>query len=284
MRRAAILTAATTTLATVALAGQSYRTITEARTARAEDSLFVDVKFMAGTLQLAPGDGTSLYRATINYNEGDFLAFTDYYPDKNRLEIGLRPKEDLVSRLGRIKTAQRLDLSVTPLVPLRLSLELGAAEAELELGGISLVGADIVAGAATAHLSFGEPNRTTCNRLTLRAGAAEFRADGLANARCHHIVFAGGVGDVTLDFTSRWTGAMVHSAEISLGLGQLTLRLPETLGVAIDVDRFLVSFDDVGFTKSGARYVSPGYRSATSKLDIKLKAVLGDIDIVWIEP
>ncbi len=284
MRRAVILTAATTALATVGLIGQSYQTITEARTARGEDSLYVDVTFMAGRLQLAPGDGTSLYRAAINYNEDDFLAYTDYYPNTNRLEIGLRPKEDHVSRLGRFKTAQRLDLSVTPQVPLRLSFELGAAEADLELGGMHLVGADIVSGAAKAHVSFGEPNRTTCDRLTLKAGAAEFRAERLANARCQHIAFAGGIGDVTLDFTGQGTGTSVHTADIRLGLGQLTLRLPKTLGVAIDVDRFLVSFDNVGFTMSGTRYVSPNYHSTTSKLDIKLKAVLGDVAVVWIEP
>ncbi len=89
---------------------------------------------------------------------------------------------------------------------------------------------------------------------------------------------------MTLDFTGDWTnGYSIHEADIKLGLGQLTLRLPKDVGIAIEVDRFLASFDRVGLTKAGSSYLSIGYDSANTKLHITLKAVLGDIDIEWVE-
>ena len=113
--------------------------------------------------------------------------------------------------------------------------------------------------------------------------AAEFHAEQLGNSGCETIRFEGGVGDITLDFTGHWVNGETREAEIELGLGQLTLRLPKNLGVAIDVERFLASFDRAGFRKRGSRYVSEGYEAASQKLIVSVKAVLGDIDIDWVE-
>ena len=148
---------------------------------------------------------------------------------------------------------------------------------------MSIATARIESGAVKTQLSFSEPNRIECSRLDLTVAAAEFRADGLANSRCRSITFEGGVGDITLDFTGVWEGDVTREAEISLGLGQLTLRLPRRVGISIEIDRFLASFDRAGFRKRGSRYLSQGYEQAPARLHISVKAVLGDVDIQWVE-
>ncbi len=43
------------------------------------------------------------------------------------------------------------------------------------------------------------------------------------------------------------------------------------------------SFDRVGFWKRGFRYLSEGYEAASQRLIVSVKAVLGDINIDWVE-
>ena len=262
---------------------QSYRTVTATRVAMGEEWLRVNVEFAAGILRLLPGDGRTLYQGELYYDDDKFRPVTDYDAATHSLRFGIESREEGFKH-SKLEHPQRLELALAPQVATDITVSLGAAEAELELGGLSLTSIEINSAAAKARVAFGQPNRVECSGLHLRTGAAEFRAEQLGNAHCKRIVFAGGVGDVTLDFTGDWAnGYGIHEADIRLGLGQLTLRLPKDVGIAIEVDRFLASFDRVGLTKAGSSYLSNGYDSADTKLHITLKAVLGDIDIEWVE-
>ena len=265
------------------LSAQSYRSVSASRLVMGEKSLRVDIEFAAGKLRVTPGDGRTLYQGEIFYDEGKFQSITDYDARTHTLHFGLKTREGS-GKLGRLEHPQRLDLSLAPQVPTALTTSLGAAEAEIELGGLSLTSVEINSGAAQALVNFSQPNRVDCSALSLGTGAAELRVESLGNARCEKIRFAGGVGDVTLDFTGEWSEeTAIYQADIKLGLGQLTLRFPKNIGVAIEVDRFLASFDRAGLSKAGSSYLSHGYDAAKIKLHIALKAVLGDIDIEWVE-
>jgi len=262
---------------------QSYRTVTATRVAMGEESLRLNVEFAAGVLRLGPGDGRTLYQGELYYDADKFRPVMDYDAASRSLKFGIESRGDGFKH-NKLEHPQRLDLTLAPQVPTDLTASLGAAEAALELGGLSLTSIEINSAATKARVAFGQPNRVECGELRMQTGAAEFRAEHLGNAHCHRIVFAGGIGDVTLDFTGNWAdGYGIHEADIKLGLGQLTLRLPKDVGVAIEVDRFLASFDRVGLTKAGSSYLSDGYDAADTKLHITLKAVLGDIDIEWVE-
>jgi hypothetical protein len=263
---------------------QSYSTVSAARMAMGEQHLQVDITFAAGIMRVMPGDGRTLYRGEIHFDDQKFRSLTEYDPQTQSLRFGIDPREG-TAKVGKLEHPQELHLSLAPQVPTNLAASLGAAEAEFELGDLSLESIVINSGAAATHVYFSSPNRIRCSTLHLKTGAAEFRAERLGNARCQHIVFTGGVGDVTLDFTGEWTyQRTTYEADIKLGLGQLTLRLPKNLGIAIEVDRFLATFERARLTKMGSSYLSYGYDAASTKLHITLKAVLGDIDIEWVEP
>ena len=260
---------------------QSFRTVTASRMITDERFLDVRIEFAAGVLMLAPGDGRMLYQGEIYFDEERFEAETDYDAARGRLTFGIE-SQDRGFNLGKFETPQRLDLVLAPHIPIDLSVAFGAVEAELELGGLSLVSADLDLGAAKTYLSFSETNPIECEALELTVAAAEFSTESLGNSRCQFVAFEGGVGDILLDFTGDWEDGEIRRAEIKLGLGQLTLRLPRHLGVEVEVDRFLASFDRAGFIKRGSRYRSRNYEDAQAKLRIFIKAVLGDIDIEWV--
>ncbi|MFQ5703529.1 MAG: toast rack family protein [Gemmatimonadales bacterium] len=278
--RVAAICAGCVLLVNGTLAAQSFRTVTAARLTGDGESLRVNVEFAAGVLRLMPGDSRTLYRGEIYYNEEKYRPVTRYRSRQHSLTFGLKSRSGDI-RVRKIKSEQRLDLALAPQVPTRLTINIGAAEAHVELGDLSITDATIKSGAAKTTVGFDRPNRTECSRLEISAGAAEFRAAHLGNARCKHVMFDGGVGDVTLDFTGVDLPRNME-AQVKLGLGQLTLRLPENLGVSIEMNRFLASFDDSGFDKRGSDYVSHNYDAALSKLHISIKAVLGDIDVEWV--
>src|SRR5256885_7643079 len=116
----------------------------------------------------------------------------------------------------------------------------------------------------------------------MHAGAAAFTASGLGNARCERIELKGGVGALTLDFGGAWDGDVDTHASVEMGLGQLKLRVPRELGVAIHVEKFLASVDAADFVKRGSTYYSRNYESAGKKLEIDVNAALGDIKVEWI--
>ncbi len=269
-------------LSTGWLHAQSFRTISATRLARNESNVRVRVEFAAGEFRLTPGDAQTLYRGEIYYDEDSFDASADYDTESRTLFFGLE-NQDGELRLGRHEEPQRMELELNPNIPTRLDLKLGAVEADIELGGMTISALDLSTGAAETILTFSEPNRGECRSLELNVAAAEFRAEHLANSRCEGISFEGGVGDITLDFTGDWGNATTTEADLELGLGQLTLRLPRGLGVAIEMDRFLASFDRAGFRKRGSRYISEGYETASKRLTVYIKAVLGDIDVDWVE-
>lgn len=60
------------------------------------------------------------------------------------------------------------------------------------------------------------------------------------------------------------------------------LRVPESVGVRLNVHRFLVSLQLDGFTKRGSTWYSSGYDRAPVKLLVDVNAAFGSIEVDWI--
>jgi len=262
-----------------ALPAQDYRITSSSRQHVAEADMTVHVTFAVGRLQVKPGPADVLYRARLRYDAEAFEPAMRYDASSRRVRVGV---EGLRGRsLDQDKPEQRLDLELSPVVPAMLELHYGAGIADLELGGLSLRRIDVKAGAAESVIRFSEPNRGTCESLTFQVGAIQLRTEHLGNAGCRRIEFKGAAGDITLDFTGAWPENSTINADLSVGLGAVVLRLPESAGVSMDVDRFLASFDRSGLRKRGTRYYSANYDEASVKLDFRVTTVLGNIELQW---
>lgn len=265
-------------------AAQTWRTLTSARQVRGEAELTVDVTYGAGRFSLSPGSSRTLYRMEMRYDEDRYTPVHEYDADASVVRLGVRGRGGSRVSLGdrrRRSDVASFDLRLSPDVPLTLNLDLGAVQADVELGGLEIRRATYRTGASESRLRFSQPNLASCDLLQLEAGAAEIHVRSLANANCRRVTFHGGVGEVQLDFSGSWRQSM--EADVDVGIGSLTLGLPRDVGVSIRLNRFLASFDEAGFVKRGQTYYSENYDRARYRLTLHINATLGGIDVNWLD-
>jgi hypothetical protein len=272
--------AAAAVLIALALPGtagaQDWRSVTYMRQAAGEELLRVDLEYGAGRLDVKPASDRTLYRANLRYDADAFRPVSSYL--NGRLRIGVESGRGL---RGRNIKSGTLELQLGTGVPLELDLKFGAVEADLDLGGLRIRNAEIATGASQTSLRVSRPNPEVCRLLRLEVGAAQFRASGLANLNVERLTMSGGVGEVVLDFTGEWRADM--TADIEMGLGALTLRVPRGLGVRVQKGGILAGFDSQGLTKQGEAFFSDDWDGADHRLTINVDAALGSIRMVWVD-
>lgn len=259
---------------------QTWRTVNAYRQQQNEKALRVNVEYGAGRFSIVPGARGLLYRMEMRYDADRFETIREYRirDGTATLRLGVDHTEAF-SVKGVKEGPGSLELALAPDLPTELDLEFGAVEADLELGGMHLTRLAIRTGASDSRIRFGKPNATTIRQCTFKAGAAAFRVEGLGNARCAELSFEGGVGDVTFDFGGR--AETDTRARIEMGLGSLTLHVPESLGLTLEKESFLASFDTPRMSRRDGRWVSDNWERARHRVTLTVKAALGSVNVVW---
>lgn len=277
---------------------QDWLETTTTRQASSEDSVAVRVEYGAGRFTLEPGGPDLLYRARIRYDSERFRPLRDYsrVDGTARVRLGLGSRGDGKdfdwSDLGDLSLGDlddlddsdfdgsRMELQLGRRVPVDLDVAIGAAESTLRLGGVPLTGLSLTTGASETRVRFDEPNPARMDRLVVRSGAASLDVVGLGNAAARRMRFESGVGELTLDFTGRWT----RDAEVSvkMGVGELRLRVPRDLGVQVRKSTLLSSFSALGFEKVGDRYRTENWDEADHHLELQIDAAFGSIDVTVV--
>jgi hypothetical protein len=262
---------------------QDYRTTSGSRQRRGETELRASVEFAVGELRIAPGAAGTLYRFDLMYDAEHFDPVASYNPESHRLRVGVDGRGRGEIRHREREWKQRLDLTISPATPLSLDLAFGAGTADVELGGLSFTDVSIKGGASESTIRVSQPNRVACRSFTMEVGAIDLKTEKLGNARCERIELKGAAGSVLLDLTGDWGAGTTSQVDIAVGLGSVTLRLPEGVGVEADVNRFLVNFDRSGLLRRGPNYYSANWDTAKTKLRITIQAAMGDIDVEWVK-
>lgn len=282
-------------LATPLLA-QQWRDFRSARQAGKITSLEVEVAYGAGSLRVGASESGLLYDASLRYDTRRFQPLRGWSTDgdRGRLRLALTSVEDETGAatirledwdmdfdLADLRRSGdrrgRFDLELHPGIPTDLRLLVGAAVSRLRLGGLSLTSFELLTGASETDITFAEPNRVRMSEMTIKAGAADFEASGLGNARFDHLEFSGAIGDVVLDFSGEWERSA--TATIKMGIGEMTIRVPRDIGVRIERRSLLLSLDADGFEKVDGVYYSPNWDDAAVRLEIDLEAVFGSVEI-----
>lgn len=262
------------------LRAQELRTITLSKQYRGQDSLAAEIEFAAGVLKLRPGSTASLYRMELSYDPERFAPLSQMDSNGTRLRLGVKSSGQAGISVGlKNERAQDGLIELNPRTILSLDITLGAAQADLDLGGLRIAQAAIQTGASETTLRFSSPNKVRCDRLEVSVGAAQFSALELGNSDCRSIRLEGGVGGVVVDLTGVWK----RDAEVSLSvaLGDITLVLPKELGVQLSLDRFLSNFNPEGFVREGRIYRSSNYATAERKLTLSLTSAVGAVRVEW---
>lgn len=264
------------------LAAQTMRPFSTFRQLHGETRLVAALEYAAGSLRIAPGRPTELYRMDVSYDGQRFVPLSDYDASRGAVALGLEAAGSGGLRVvSRDQLRQTASVTFSPRVDLDLDLTLGATDADVELGGLRVAAWRLQAGASQAVVRFSQPNGTRCRAGTLGAGAAELTVIGLGNSRCDRLDFEGGVGKVTLDFGGTWSSST--QVGVRMAIGELVLRLPRQAGVRITLDKFLASFDPAGLTRRGTRYESAGFAEAERRVEIAVTTAVGDVRVEWVD-
>ncbi len=280
--KASIATAITLALLAGSVAtaeAQSWKTINKSRKLRSQEFLDVRIEYAVGRFEVRQGSDNQLYRLDSRYDEDVFNLTTSYLESdrRGRLVIDIDGRNDL-DDLDYDHEAGHLRLDLTGETPLSLSMKFGAAEANLDLGGLRLQNLLLETGASDTHVTFSEPNKETAEYCTFKAGAASFKVDDLGNSGCQNISVSGGVGKLALDFSGKWKNDA--EADINVGLGTIEISVPAELGVRIDKSTFLMSFKAPGFEKQdGGVWVSRNWDTAKHHLTVSVSGAFGGITV-----
>jgi hypothetical protein len=253
---------------------QSWRTIEVSRQLRDTAAHRVRVDYGAGRFDLRASNEPVLYAMKLRYDENTGRPLHTYDADQRSLRLGI--DGSFRGSLNRDHQGE-LRLTLSRSVPIDLDLDLGATKSRIDLGGLSLRGLHLGSGASETEVDFSEPNPVRLRSVDIEVGAAALQVRNIGNANASSIRVHGGVGSVTLDFGGHWSRDM--SVDTDLSLGKLHLRVPHDVGVRIEVDRVIASFDRGGLIKREGAYYSANWETAQYRLRIHSQTVFGAIDV-----
>lgn len=266
-------------LGTAAAQGDpQWRSLDVSRQLRDSVPQRIKVQYGAGRVDVRGTDAALLYGMHLRYDELRAAPLHRYDAEQHSTVLGLEPR-NVNARVtsGPRTESGELRLLVPRTVPLDLDLEFGGAEAMLELGGLSLQSLRLECGATDATLGFTTPNRTHMRELNVDVGAASFTALHLGNANADQIRVRGGMGAIDLDFSGTWQRDLTVLTRV--GIGKTTLRVPDDVGVRLEIQRVAAGFDHEGMVKRDDAWYSRNWDTAPRKLRIRAETVFGALEL-----
>jgi hypothetical protein len=254
---------------------QRWRTLDASRQMHDTSALSVHVRYSAGRIDLRPASPGMLYAMNIQYDADRSEPFARFDSAARTLDFGIRSPHMHISTSD--KNAGTLHAELSSRVPMDLTLELGAVEGELQLGGLRLTEFALKGGAADLAVRFDQPNPERMRRMTLEVGAADVKVLRAGNAAPEFIKATIGVGSLSLDLGGEWSRDIELDANVALG--ELAVRVPPDVGVRIDASTFLVGFEKAGLTKQGDSWITPDFDAAKRHVRIRMQGAFGSFDL-----
>lgn len=281
--------AATALLAAAPLPAQSWRTLTAQRQLQPVDTLRVHVQYGAGKLALGAAPASLLYDLRLRYDADQFRPARAYDSTTHTLTVGADSatvRRVAVSSRGvgfgrGPENAGDLTLGVARTVPVALMLQLGAADAQIDLSDlrVSRLRMDVVA--TDTRLTFGTPNPVPLSELDITTAATDLTVRGLGRAHAERVRVTTRAGETDLDLSGEWSGDLtlfLHAL-----LGGITLRVPRDVGVQARVSKLVADFTAPGLTERDGTFYSANWDQAKRRLVIDGDATLAGITVVWVE-
>ena len=260
---------------------QTWRTVDASRQVRDTNAVSVHVEYAAGRLDLKPATGSVLYHANVRYDAERTEPVARFDSATHVLSLGVHLRGMHLTNTDDQHRAGSMHAELSGRVPMDLSLELGAVEADLQLGGLRLTDLSLRGGAADVTARFDQPNREQLRTMTLQVGAAQMKLLDVANSRVSRINAEVGAGTLTIDLG----GVLSRDVDITatLAIGGLTLNVSPDDGVFVDERSFLGGFEKDGFVKKGDGWYSTNYDAASRHVRVHLHAFMGGLTLTRVQ-
>jgi hypothetical protein len=198
--------------------------------------------------------------------EGPRVTITEAEPSFERIPavFGGVPRYDVEFGKGR---------------PFALTIETGASDFDLDLGGVPLSRLMVRQGAGKFELAFPRPNPEPMELLEISSGAAAIELENLANANLSQMRLSGGAASYELDFG----GVLSREAEVSIetGISGVVVSVPASTAARVTAETTLGSVDvGDGFMKrEGAFSTEAALRGDGPVLSIRAGVRLGSLQL-----
>jgi hypothetical protein len=160
--------------------------------------------------------------------------------------------------------------------PTNLEINAGAYQGNLDLSGIPLTNLRISDGASQSNIRFDTLNPVSMTSFYYSTGASTVDFEGLANANFENLVFEGGAGSYSLDFS----GDLQRDTdiEITYGLGDVKIYIPNGVPAYVIVEGGLNNVELRGtWNVSGNEYSIEG---SGPQLFFTVKLGLGNLQLI----
>lgn len=226
------------------------------------------ISFGAGELTLSPGAEDMLVEGTATYNVPNFK------PEIVESDDVIEIKQGEFKTLNVTDLRNEWDLSLGE-TPMELEINAGAYQGRYEFGGLALTSLTIKDGASDVEVSFAEPNPTEMSVFRYETGASNVVLTGLANANFTTLIFNGGAGDYTLDFSGDLQ--QDATARVEGGFGDLKLVIPKDVDARVTVEGGPINVNhSSGWGQSNQTYTQEG---SGPTLTIIVKMGAGNVTI-----
>ena len=252
-----------------------------------ERELKVTLSAGFGNVGIARGESATILDADVESSRETALDDLIDYSIRDRIgyvSVNTNPDGGTKSHRHTVNfegfNSEALKIRLTDAVPISFDISLGLGKGEFDFTGLRVKDLKISAGASSVWMTFEKPNKSVIEDLTIESGLSKFNAEGLCNANFNHMKFEGGVGSYLLDFGGKL--AKEVDVDIEVGLGSLTIRIPEEIGARIIYEKSWIAHIDLNRDFSELQennYYSSNYRSAAGKMNIKIDAGLGSVKI-----
>jgi hypothetical protein len=233
----------------------------------------VTLDFGAGELTVAPGATDALIEGVAIYNVPKFKPEITVAGETVRISTGKLEIKGFPNFNSK-DLKNQWDLKLGPQA-MRLKINAGAYQGRYELGGLALQNLEVNDGAADARLKFSQPNKAQMDDFYYSTGASSVDLSGLANANFNKMVFRGGAGSYTLDFS----GQLQRDATVTIesGISQVVIIVPEGVPATVTFIGGLANINaQDAWQKSGNTYLLEG---SGPKLTISVTMGAGDIEL-----
>lgn len=273
-------------IAFLALAGMtlaaSRENVVEKIEMKSANEVVLECDLGAGEFSIRPKDMVEAAIVDITYNPRRIEYYVNSEEKRGKCYIELESEHRSHSNMDSEDNIWEIVLSTK--YETTIEMDIGACEAEIDLGGIPLRELTIDVGAASGLLEFSAPNPTRLEEIDIDAGASSLEIRDLGNANFDYFNFDGGAGSFDLDLRGKYDGESEIS--IDIGLGSADITLPKDVPVRIETDggNWLSSVDihggDVDEIDEDV-YESPGFDGARTRIVLDVSVGMGSVDIYW---
>jgi hypothetical protein len=115
-------------------------------------------------------------------------------------------------------------------------------------------------------------------RVNMGAGTSELH---LADLALTGLAITLGAGQSTVDLNGNWTRDL--DVTVDTGATDITVQLPQNVGVRVEVERGPTAIDASGLTQDGDIYTNAAYGESPVTLDVNVKAGVGLLNLEVVD-